>query len=113
MYDGGVTMRIVLLVTLGAASLSIVGCDGEPGICGGAELSQVQTREEEAEAMQRFRDECRPLSMRAYDAADEALSLSDTDWMSHVHHVSLSGAGSRLFEHTVIEGNNLGLLMGE
>lgn len=105
--------RIALLTTLGAMAVGSAGCDGALGICDGAELRQVQTSLEEAEAMQRFRDECRPLSMRAYDANDEAVPFSATDWMSRVRRVDLSGAGRRLFEHRVIEGKNVGLLMGE
>lgn len=93
--------------------LGLAGCNQTPGICDGAELSQAETSLDEAEAMQRFRDECRPLSMRAFDSSGEAIPFSSSDWMTRVHRISLSGAGRRLFDHQVIEGKNVGLLMGE
>lgn len=105
--------RIALLTTLAAVSAGLAGCDAKPGICEGSELGQVQTSAEEAEAMQRFRDECRPLSMRAYDATGQAVPFSDDTWMTRVHRLELSGAGKRLFEHAVLEGKNVALLMGE
>lgn len=105
--------RIALLVTLGTLVSWSAACDREPGICEGAELRLVQTADEEAEAMQRFRDECRPLSMRAYDAAGEPVPFSDADWIDRVRRIDLSGSGHRLFEHPVIAGKNVALLMGE
>lgn len=90
-------------------------CGGcvEPGVCAGTDLVQVQTADEESDEMRRFRAECGPLSMRIFDASGEGIPFSDEQWMSKVHHIELSGRGSRKFEHTVLDGKNVGHLMGE
>lgn len=95
-----------------ALSSAIAGC-GQPGVCDGLYLRQVQTANEEADEMHGFRAECRPLSMRAFDASGEPVPIAGSDWMSKVHHIELSGRGGQRFEHTVLEGKNLAHLVGE
>lgn len=93
------------------ASPTLGGCV-EPGVCDGLYLLQVQTADEEASEMHNFRAECRPLSMRAFDANDQPVPIAG-EWMPRVHHIELSGRGSRTFEHTILDGKNLALLTGE
>ena len=61
----------VAVLALVLASPLASGCV-EPGVCDGAGLLLVQTADEEADEMHRFRDECRPLSLRALDDAATA-----------------------------------------
>ena len=89
----------------------LAGC-AKPGVCEGAGLLQAQTADEEADEMYRFRDECRPLSLRAFDAAGQPVPIAE-GWMAKVHHIELSGRGSRSFEHAVLDGKNLAHLTGE
>jgi hypothetical protein len=90
----------------------ILGACVEPGVCDGVHLLQAQTADEEADEMHRFRAECRPLSMRVFGADGRPVPIDD-DWMSQVHHIELSGRGSRLFEHTILDTKNLAHLTGE
>ncbi len=83
-----------------------------PGVCDGVGLLQAQTADEEADEMHRFRDECRPLSLRALDLEGRPVPIAE-GWMAKVHHIRLSGRGSRPFEHTVLDGENLAHLTGE
>lgn len=99
------------VLTLFLASALAGGCV-RPGVCDGAGLVQAQTADEEADEMHRFRDECRPLSMRALDADDQPIPIAE-GWMAKVHHIQLSGRGSRPFEHTILDGKNLAHLTGE
>lgn len=111
-------------LTVVLASLLVGGC-GEPGVCDGLYLRQVQTADEEADEMHNFRAECRPLSLRALDASGEPIPIAgaldargrplpiDGAWMAKVHHIELSGRGSRPFEHAVLDGKNLVHLTGE
>lgn len=105
---------------------SLLGGCVEPGTCDGLYLRQVQTADEEADEMHNFRAECRPLSLRALDASGEPipiagaldargqpLPIDDRTWMAEVHHIELSGRGSRPFEHTVLDGKNLVHLTGQ
>jgi len=101
----------VLALALALASPLASGCVA-PGVCDGAALLLVQTADEEADEMHRFRDECRPLSLRALDAAGQPIPIAE-GWMAKVHHIELSGRGSRPFEHTVLAGKNLAHLTGE
>lgn len=103
-----VLASLVALVLVSSAA----GC-AKPGVCEGADLVQVQTVDEEADEMRRFRAECGPLSMRIFDAADQAIPFSDEQWTTKVHHIDLSGRGSRKFQHTVLDGKNVLLMMGE
>lgn len=96
----------LLLVALGLGSCA------EPGVCDGVSLVQVQTPDEEVDEMHRFRAECRPVSLRAFDAADAPVPIA-AGWMTKVHHVEVSGRGGRLFEHVVLDGKNLVHLTGE
>ena len=93
------------------ASALAGGCI-EPGVCDGVGLLQAQTADEEADEMHRFRDECRPLSLRALDADGQPIPIAE-GWMAKVHHIELSGRGSRPFEHTVLDGKNLAHLTGK
>jgi hypothetical protein len=93
------------------ASPLLGGCVA-PGICDGLYLEQVQTADEEASEMHNFHAECRPLSMRAFDANDQPVPIVG-DWMSKVHRIQLSGRGSRSFDHTVLATKNLEHLTGE
>jgi hypothetical protein len=102
--------RLTALALLLASALA-GGCV-QPGVCDGVGLVQAQTADEEADEMHRFRNECRPLSLRALDVADRPVPIAE-GWMAKVHHISLSGRGSRPFEHTVLDGKNLAHLTGE
>ena len=55
----------LVALALVLASPLVSGC-GEPGVCDGLYLKQVQTANEEADEMYNFRAECRPLSLRAF-----------------------------------------------
>lgn len=101
----------VAVLALVLASPLASGCV-EPGVCDGAGLLLAQTADEEADEMHRFRDECRPLSLRALDDGGRPIPISE-GWMAKVHHIELSGRGSRPFEHTVLAGRNLVHLTGE
>lgn len=101
----------VAVLALVLASPLASGCV-EPGVCDGAGLLLAQTADEEADEMHRFRDECRPLSLRALDGDDRPIPIAE-GWMARVHHIELSGRGSRPFEHTVLAGKNLAHLTGE
>jgi hypothetical protein len=101
----------VAALALLLASPTLGGCV-EPGVCDGLYLLQVQTVDEEASEMHNFRAECRPLSMRAFDASGHPVPIAG-DWMAKVHRIELSGRGSRAFEHTVLDGKNLAHLTGE
>jgi hypothetical protein len=103
-----VLSSLVALVLVSSAA----GCV-KPGVCEGVDLVQVQTIDEEADEMRRFRAECGPLSMRIFDASGQAIPFSDEQWTSKVHHIDVSGRGSRLFQHTVLDGKNVLLMMGE
>jgi hypothetical protein len=92
-------------------ALGLGGCV-EPGVCDGVDLVQVQTADEEVDEMHRFRAECRPLSLRAFDAAGTPVPIA-ADWMMKVHRVEISGRGGRRFEHVVLDGKNLAHLTGE
>ncbi len=104
--------RSSLLVAPLLASQLASGCV-EPGVCAGTDLLQVQTVDEESDEMRRFRAECSPISLRIFDASDRAIPFSDAQWMAKVHHIDLSGRGGRRFRHTVLDGKNVGHLMGE
>jgi len=105
-----VKLRLASLALLLASSV-LGGC-AEPGVCDGLYLSQVQTADEEASEMVSFRAECRPLSLRAFDASGQPVPIT-AGWMAKVHRIELSGRGSRSFEHTVLDGKNLVHLTGE
>lgn len=102
---------MVAPLALALASVLASGCV-EPGVCEGAGLLLAQTADEEADEMHRFRDECRPLSLRALDGDDRPVPIA-AGWMSKVHHIELAGRGSRPFAHTVLDGKNLVHLTGE
>lgn len=112
-FRGTITPVKPTLVSLALlfVALGLGGCV-EPGVCDGVDLVQVQTPDEEADEMHRFRAECRPLSLRAFDAADAPVPIAG-GWMTKVHHIEVSGRGSRLFEHVVLDGKNLAHLTGE
>jgi hypothetical protein len=101
----------LVALALVLASLLASGCS-EPGVCDGLYLLQVQTVNEEADEMASFRAECRPLSLRAFDASDEPVPIA-ADWMTKVHHIELAGRGGRSFDHIVLDGKNLAYLTGE
>jgi hypothetical protein len=92
---------------------SLAGACAEPGTCDGVELVQVQTIDEEADEMRRFRAECGPLSLRILDEAGQAIPFSHAQWMMKVRRIELTGRGHGRFEHLVLDGKNIALLMGE
>lgn len=81
-------------------------------ICNGRELQSVKTADEEAVAMSRFWKECRPLTAAAVDEAGHPVSFGDADWTARVHRVTLSG-GEAPFEHRVLDGKNVLILLNE
>lgn len=101
----------LVALALVLASPLASGC-AKPGVCDGLYLLQVQTANEETDEMVSFRAECRPISLRAFDASGEPVPIA-ADWMAKVHHIELSGRGGRSFEHTVLDGKNLAYLTGE
>ena len=92
--------------------LVLGGCGDDP-VCAGRGLAAASDAREEAAAMEAFFARCAPLSMRAFDASGRPLSMSDPGWFDRVDHVTLGSDSGPTFEHRVLEGRNLEILVRE
>ncbi len=94
-----------------AAALCAVACS-RGHVCDGGELSLAKTSAAERTALARISAQCNPLSVAARDKSGAALPLSDPAWTTKVQSVRI-GAGQAPFEHVVIDGKNVLVLLNE
>jgi hypothetical protein len=103
-----VTRRpIWLLVLLGALATS---CHSET--CSGDAVRTASTGPDEKRAFQQLWRECHPLSLTAFARDGSQVRFDDPALTKHVHRLTIS-AGGRVFEHTLIDPENVLVLLRE
>ncbi len=101
-------MRIAFVVVV---ALCAVACS-RSRVCKGGELAEAKTAVAEHNAFEHIAARCGSLSMAAYDARGALVPFSDPKWPTKVRRIRIV-AGGAAFEHVVIDGRNVGVLMGE